>query len=256
MAKIASSSASVSSSASTSSSARRDKKKAMEANDEAIAQALARQEEESAAEMLAKAMGAMGGGILQGSPVPQQQQSQQGGGGYPAARRQVMPPSGTIPNAHPGFSKSAPEAFDEAPSLCYVPCVIGKDVCVEMMVDTGAQTSVMSLSLARQLGMESRIDRRHMGIAAGVGRAKIVGKLVGVICELGQVEFVLNFTVLDVPDKLLLLGLDLMRKYRCIVNLDKDTLVFGGEGGVEVSLLPPTEQHINLRNQLVGCPQM
>merc|ERR1711920_742897 len=208
--------------------------------------------------MLAQAMGAMGGGggggILQGSPVPQQQQQQ---GGYPAARRQVMPPSGTIPNAHPGFSKSPPEDFDEVPpSLCYVPCVIGKDVCVEMMVDTGAQTSVMSLSLARQLGMEQRIDRRHMGIAAGGGRAKIVGKLVGVICELVQVEFVMNFSVLDVPDKLLLLGLDLMRKYKCVVNLDKDTLVFGGEDGVAVSLLPPTEQHVNIRNQLVGCPQM
>merc|ERR1712070_38038 len=163
--------------------------------------------------------------------------------------------SGSGNHMHPGFSKAVSE-MEEAPSLCYVPCVIGKGMCVEMMVDTGAQTSVMSLSLAQQLGMVNRIDRRYQGVAAGVGRAQIVGKLMSVICELGQVEFVMNFSVLDVPDKLLLLGLDLMRKYRCVVNLDKDTLAFGGEGGVEVELLPPTEQHINLRNQLVGCPQM
>merc|ERR1712226_30957 len=107
---------------------------------------------------------------LQGRSVP-------GSGGYPGtSNRQVMPsPSsaGTIPNAHPGFSKSAPSSpeFEVPPSLCHVPCVIGKDVCVEMMVDTGAQTSVMSLSLAKQLNLDSRIDRRHQGVAAGVGRA-------------------------------------------------------------------------------------
>jgi len=227
----------------------------MEENDAAIAQALAKQEQENEDEMLARGMDAMGT-VLQGRPVTSSQQGERSRFVYPGQqRRAVMPSPSLNRNAHPGFSNAATD-FEEHAGLCYVPCVLGKNVCVEMMVDTGAQTSVMSLSLARQLGMENRIDRRHMGIAAGVGRARIVGKLMGVICELGQVEFALNFAVLDIPDKMLLLGLDLMRKYRCVVNLDKDILVFGGEGGVEVSLLPPTEQHINFRSQLEGCALM
>eukprot|EP00547_Thalassionema_nitzschioides_P002875 CAMPEP_0194200510 /NCGR_PEP_ID=MMETSP0156-20130528/1083_1 /TAXON_ID=33649 /ORGANISM="Thalassionema nitzschioides, Strain L26-B" /LENGTH=246 /DNA_ID=CAMNT_0038925515 /DNA_START=146 /DNA_END=886 /DNA_ORIENTATION=+ len=246
MARISSSS----SVSSVSSSASHRKKKGMEDSDEALAKALAKEEQESADEMLARGMQAMGSTFENPSPA-------QGNPSYPAQRRSGRPRdsrSSGHGNMHPGFSKTAPE-FEEAPSLCYVPCVIGKEMCVEMMVDTGAQTSVMSLSLAQQLGLENQIDRRYQGVAAGVGRAQIVGKIKGVICELGHVEFVMNFSVLEVQDKLLLLGLDLMRKYRCVVNLDKDTLAFGGEGGVEVDLLPPTEQHINLRNQ-VGCPQM
>eukprot|EP00957_Ditylum_brightwellii_P119688 9131908-Ditylum_brightwellii.AAC.1 len=69
-----------------------------------------------------------------------------------------------------------------------------------MMVDTGAQSSVISLQLARELQLDNRIDRSYTGMAAGVGRAAII--------------------VLDVQEKLLLLGLDLMRKFKCIVDLD------------------------------------
>jgi DNA damage-inducible protein 1 len=109
--------------------------------------------------------------------------------------------------------------------------------------------------LARELGLESRIDKGYQGIAAGVGRARIVGKITNVGCELGHVEFPMDFLVLDVKDKLLLLGLDLMRRYKCIVDMEKDVLIFGGRGGVEVLMLPAEEQHIASRNQL-GCPMM
>jgi hypothetical protein len=141
--------------------------------------------------------------------------------------------------------------------MCVVPCVIGHGtgVAVEMMVDTGAQTSVISTSLAQELGLADRIDRRHQGVAAGVGRARIVGKIRNVLVELGHVEFPMDFAVLDATDKLLLLGLDLMRQYKCIVDLESNKLVFGGQGGVEVHMLPPEQQHVRMRNQL-GCPMM
>ena len=153
-------------------------------------------------------------------------------------------------------SSSAAAAAVRQPDthMCIAPCVIG-DVCVELMIDTGAQTSVMSLPLAQQLGLERRIDRSQQGIAAGVGRARIIGKIRHVACELGHVEFNMDFIVLDAPEKILLLGLDLMRRYKCIVDLERDVLVFGGQGGVEVHMLPADEQHMTLRNQL-GCPMM
>jgi len=126
--------------------------------------------------------------------------------------------------------------------MCVVPCVIGDNVCVEMMVDTGAQSSVISAPLVQKLGIESsKLDRSECGIAAGVGRANIVGKLRNVLCEFGHVEFAIDFIVLDISDPILLLGLDQMRKYKCIVDLEREKLIFGGAGGVEVPFLPSND---------------
>ena len=82
--------------------------------------------------------------------------------------------------------------------MCVVPCVIGRaGVCVEMMVDTGAQTSVMSASLAQQLDLMSGINRRYQGVASGVGTARILGRLENVACELGKKYGKINVHVLS-----------------------------------------------------------
>jgi len=142
--------------------------------------------------------------------------------------------------------------------MCEVPCVMGRDgVCVEMLVDTGAQSSVMSAPLARQLQLIDKLDTRYQGVASGVGQARILGKICNVNCELGHVEFPMDFIVLEIPDNLLLLGLDLMRRYKCIVDLERDVLIFGGHGGVEVSMLPAQESTLRARQQMgAGCPMM
>lgn len=153
-----------------------------------------------------------------------------------------------------------PMPSNEPPShMCIIPCELGKGICVEMLVDTGAQSSVISYSLAQRLNLTNRLDRSHQGVAAGVGTARIMGKLRNITCTLHQVEFAMDFIVLDVQDsQLLLLGLDQMRKYKCIVDLERNLLIFGGMGGVEVPLLPPEQSHMNVRNSLgqLGCPMM
>ncbi|KAL3934615.1 MAG: hypothetical protein SGBAC_009705 [Bacillariaceae sp.] len=122
------------------------------------------------------------------------------------------------------------------------------------MVDTGAESSVISEQLAKELGLHASIDRRAQGIAAGVGQAKIVGQIRNAAVTLGHVEFFMEFMVLQVPTRLMLLGLDQMRKYKCIVNLEKDVLVFGGSGGVEVAMLPPDHQrHLMVPGIGGGC---
>lgn len=147
-----------------------------------------------------------------------------------------------------------------APHMCVVPCVFnnrqGNSICVELMIDTGASTSVMSSAIMDQLGLRSQLDRSHQGVAAGVGRARIIGKLFQVPVELGQVEFPMDFIVLENSDQLLLLGLDLMRRYKCIVDLERSVLVFGGKGGVEVQMLPADKQQQSARSRLNGCPTM
>jgi hypothetical protein len=133
--------------------------------------------------------------------------------------------------AHPA---SFAEPADD--SMIHIACEIGESE-VEILVDTGAQMSVISEPLASQLGLLSRLDRSRQGVANGVGQAKILGHVLDVPVKLGHVEFALNFSVLQMQQPMLILGLDQMRHYKCLVDLERRRLVFGGHGGVEVPFL-------------------
>ena len=70
-------------------------------------------------------------------------------------------------------------------------------------------------------------------------------------------RFALDFSVLEVQDQLLLLGLDQLRRFRCIIDLEQNVLVFGGAGGVQVPFLEQerVRRYIQ-RTPLDGCRQM
>ena len=73
--------------------------------------------------------------------------------------------------------------------------------------------------------------------------------------RLGHVEFGISFICLEVPDALLILGMDQMRRFKCVVDLERDRLVFGGAGGVDVPFLPPSSARAPLR-EVVECHPM
>mmetsp|Transcript_19616 Transcript_19616/g.29108 ORF Transcript_19616/g.29108 Transcript_19616/m.29108 type:complete len:257 (+) Transcript_19616:212-982(+) len=141
------------------------------------------------------------------------------------------------------YRAKPPSSGSKSKQMCIVPCVVGGNgVCIEMMIDSGASASVISLGLARRLGMENRIQRSQ-GTAVGVGKVKILGHIRKVPCILGSVEFLIDFLVLDMTDQeMLLLGLDQMRKYKCIIDLERDIILFGGNGGVEIPMLVEEEE--------------
>jgi len=74
--------------------------------------------------------------------------------------------------------------------------------------------------------------------------------------KLGPVEFSLDFRVLGVEQPLLILGVDQMRRFKCVVDLDKQVLLFGGRDGCEVPFLPEPDIPLQLRSIGGGCPQM
>ena len=107
---------------------------------------------------------------------------------------------------------------------------------IDLFVDTGAQSSVISDCMVRSLNLSQQVDRYVRGQAQGVGKANITGLLHGVPVQVGVelVEFKMAFLVLSTEQPLLIMGLDQMRKYKCVVDLEKDCLVFGGYGGIAV----------------------
>ncbi|KAL7545035.1 hypothetical protein ACHAWF_008401 [Thalassiosira exigua] len=163
----------------------------------------------------------------------------------------------SIPEILPPVQRNNPFSGGRVSThMCLIPCTIGS-ITVEMLVDTGAQSSVLSMPLVRQLNLSNRLDRRYQGVAAGVGRARITGSIRNVVCAfgVGHVEFLMDFIALDVSDPLVILGLDQLRKYKCLVDMEKSVLIFGGAGGVEVEMLPPNQAHFEMRS-LNGCPMM
>merc|ERR1740121_1529191 len=146
-----------------------------------------------------------------------------------------------------------PPPLDQAESP-HVACEIG-DRAIEMLVDTGAQSSVISAPLMQQLNLQSRLDTSQQGVATGVGQARILGRLRGIPVKMGHVEFSLDFSVLGVDQQLLILGVDQMRRFKCVVDMDRQMLVFGGREGCEVPFLPEPEQRMSYRS-MGGCQQM
>lgn len=182
-------------------------------NDALLAQDLSRREQESHDAALARHLSFQSAGVDQG------------------LTRMCEP---TESSGLPGHS---------AMSMLYVACELAESE-VDMLVDTGAQMSVITEPLAGQLGLLSNLDRTARGVASGVGQAQIIGRLWDVPVKLGHVEFALTFSVLQTQQPLLILGLDQMSRFKCLVDMERGCLVFGGSGGVEVPLT--SSSHGNL----------
>ena len=122
-----------------------------------------------------------------------------------------------------------PEAFVHVPML-YVACTLN-NVALKAFVDTGAQMTVLSLKGAQKCNLMDKIDSRFRGVAAGVGAARIVGRVHMATLRFGSSTAVdVSLTVLEQshgPE--LLLGLDLMRKYQAVVDLGRNAMLIGGK---------------------------
>ena len=121
-----------------------------------------------------------------------------------------------------------PEAFVKVPML-YVRCTLN-NVGLCAFVDTGAQMTVMTLACAQKCNLIELIDMRFSGVASGVGVAKIVGRVHLATLRFGRTAAAdVSITVMDQrggPE--LLIGLDLLRKYKAHIDLEHNQLVIGG----------------------------
>ena len=122
-----------------------------------------------------------------------------------------------------------PEAFVNTPML-YVACTLN-DVPLKAFVDTGAQMTVMTAATAQKCNLLDKVDARFRGVAAGVGAARILGRVHLVTLRFGASTAVdVSITILDQnhgPE--LLLGLDLLRKYQAVIDLARNAMLIGGK---------------------------
>lgn len=124
-----------------------------------------------------------------------------------------------------------PEAFGHIHML-YVRVEINGHK-IKAFVDSGAQSTIMSKSLAERLGLTRLIDVRYKGQAKGVGTANILGRIHMAQMKFGSTFFPVSLTVLENDGVDFLFGLDTLKRNRCCIDLVKNVLRIEGANGAE-----------------------
>ena len=120
-----------------------------------------------------------------------------------------------------------PEAFASV-SMLYIDAAVNQ-VFVRAFVDSGAQTTIMSMSCARRCNIGHLIDTRFTGIAKGVGSSKILGRIHMVPMQLGSIFIPISITILEDDSMEFLFGLDNLKRHRCCIDLLSNVLRVGEE---------------------------
>lgn len=104
---------------------------------------------------------------------------------------------------------------------------------VEAFVDSGAQSTIMSKKTATACGLMDMLDVRFKGVAVGVGQGIILGRIHLVQLQLGDYHFPVTLTIMDDPppggaakDMPFLLGLDMLKRHTCSIDLENQVLKF------------------------------
>jgi DNA damage-inducible protein 1 len=124
-----------------------------------------------------------------------------------------------------------PEAFAQV-TMLYVNITIN-DNPIKAFVDSGAQSTIMTARCAEQVGIMRFLDTLFAGEARGVGTSKILGRIHMTQMKFGGTYFPVSITVLEGGDVDFLLGLDMLRRYRAVLDLGRNVLRMDGSNGPE-----------------------
>lgn len=138
-----------------------------------------------------------------------------------------------------------PEAFGTVVML-YINCKVNGHP-VKAFVDSGAQTTIMSQQCAERCSLNRLVDVRWSGVAKGVGVQKIIGRIHMVQMQIENDFLITSFSVLENQPMDVLLGLDMLKRHQCNIDLQTNVLRIGTTG---------TETPFLSENELPDCARL
>ncbi|XP_060853632.1 protein DDI1 homolog 2 isoform X3 [Rhopalosiphum padi] len=131
-----------------------------------------------------------------------------------------------------------PEMFGTVVML-YINCKVD-GYPVKAFIDSGAQTTIMSSACAERCNIMRLVDSRWAGLAKGVGVQKIIGRIHMVQVAIENDFLTTSFSVLEDQPMDMLLGLDMLKRHQCCIDLEHNVLKIGTTG-TETPFLPENE---------------
>ena len=138
-----------------------------------------------------------------------------------------------------------PESFGTVIML-YIDCKVNGHP-IKAFVDSGAQATIMSAKAAERCGIMRLVDKRWAGIAKGVGTQKIIGRVHMAQIQIKEDFLTSSFSILEEQPMDMLLGLDMLKRHQCVLDLKKNVLIIGSTG---------TETRFLAENELPDCARL